>query len=105
MFTSASCVQLRRQPSGMDWEKKWYQQHPKTTSAPTNDPLSVSEPKTETKINNQLKILKEQAKQLLMMAKAIFDGGRLTHSYPTYSLLILFYREFMFAEAWKRRPN
>ena len=50
-------------------EKKRHQQHPKTTSAPTTAPLSVSKPKTETKINNQLTILKEQVNKL-------FDGGK-----------------------------
>ena len=39
------------------------------TSAPTNAPLSVSEPKTETMINSQLMILMEQVKQF-------FDDGK-----------------------------
>ena len=48
-------------------------------------PLSVSETITETKINNQLKILKEQAKQLFDDGKGDFSyGGRFTQgaSYP-----------------------
>ena len=60
-------------------EKKTTSATPKTTSVPTNAPLSVSEPKTETKINNQLKIKKGQLKNFLMMVKAIFDGGRFIH--------------------------
>ena len=70
MFTSTSCVQLRRQPNAMDREKKNDINSIKKqkTSASTNASLSVSEPKTETKINNQLTILKEQVKQL-------FDDG------------------------------
>ena len=52
--------------------KKRHQQHPKTTLAPTNAPLSVSEPKTETKINNQLTILKEQVTKLFDYGKGDF---------------------------------
>ena len=76
----------------MDREKKRHQQHSKTTSAPTNVPLSVSELKKETKINNNRAIVKEQVKTLFDYCKGDFlvvgvlPRGHITRSYPTVFL-------------------
>ena len=74
----------------MDREKNDINNTQKTTSAPTYAPLSVSESKTGTKINNQLTILKEQVKKTFddgkgdFLTVGVLPRGRLTHTYPTY---------------------
>ena len=72
MCTLASSAQLGRHLNAMNRDKKRHKQHPKTTSAATNASRSVSKTEKETKINNQLTILKEQGNNYWMMIQAIF---------------------------------
>ena len=63
----------------MNREKKRHQQHPKTTSMPTNPPLSVSEPKKRDKDKQSADDSNGISKtNFLMVVKTIFEGGRFT---------------------------
>ena len=90
MFTLASCVHCVVKAAAQCYGLG--EKMTSTTSKNNIGPLSVSEPKTEIKINNQLKILKEQANKLFDDGKGDFfyggrfTQGRLTHSYPIYRL-------------------
>ena len=65
----------------------------KTTYAPTNAPISFSEPNSEAEINNQLTILKEKVQKNFddgkgdFLTVGVLPRGRLTHSYPTNTYL------------------
>ena len=66
------------------------QSHPKTTSAPANVPPSVSKTKKETKVNNQLTILKEQVKEPFDNNGDFLTGRHFTQG-DVLDTFILFY--------------